>query len=121
MRAELIFAAGLVMTVASALLVVVYLRAHLNRILIDLCGTPERAAFWTAFTNVTLLLIPVIFALRYRPEAGSLPSLVFELSEQLENALIGLVCAVIVLGFVLNKSIRRYEEAGNSAQQRRTA
>jgi len=119
MRTELIFAAGLVMTVGSSLIVVIYLRGHLNRILIDLCGTPERAGFWTAFTNVTLLLIPVIFALRYRPGAGSLPSLVFELSEQLENALLGLACAVIVLGFVLNKSIRRYEAAGLSALTRK--
>jgi hypothetical protein len=121
MSAELMFVAGLMMSLVSALLVVIYLRAHLKLILIDLCGTPERAGFWTAFTNVTLLLVPAIFALRYRPEVGTFPSLVFELSAQLENALIGLVCTVIVLGIVLNSSIRRYEAAGISARERRTA
>jgi hypothetical protein len=121
MSAVLIFLVGLAITLLSALLVVIYLRAHLKAILIDLCGTGERAGFWTAFSNVTLMLVPLIFALNYRPEAGSLPSLVFELSAQLKNALIGLVCSVVVLGIVMSSFIRRREAAGAPAQERRAA
>ncbi len=91
MSAVATFLVGLAITLVSALLVVVYLRFSLKAILIDLCGTVERARFWTAFSNVTLTLVPVIFALHHHPEAGPLPSLVFELGAQLESALIGLV------------------------------
>jgi hypothetical protein len=32
---------------------VVYVKTHLNALLIELCGTKERASFWLAFSNVT--------------------------------------------------------------------
>jgi hypothetical protein len=121
MSTVLVFLVGLTITMLSALSVVIYLRVYLKAILIDLCGTAERAGFWTAFSNVTLTLVPLIFALNYRPEAGSLPSLVLALSAQLENALIGLVCSVVVLGIVMSTFIRRREAAGTPAQERGTA
>lgn len=121
MSAVTMFLVGVATTLLSAFLVVIYLRFHLKSILTDLCGTTERAEFWTAFSNVTLVLVPVIFALNYRPEAGSLPSLVFELSTQLENALIGLVCSVLLLGVVVSTFIRRREAAAAPVQERRAA
>lgn len=95
------FLAGVGAAAAIALVVVVYLRPSLNKILIDLCGTQDRANFWSAFSSVTLVLMPVIFALHCRPQAGQPISAVLELSTQMEWALIGLVCTVVVLGFVL--------------------
>jgi hypothetical protein len=121
MSVELLFLAGLLLTLLSSLLVVIYLRGHLKVILIDLCGTAQRAGFWVAFSNVTLMLVPAIFALKYRPEAGSFPSLVFELSAQLESALFGLVCSVVVLGIVMSTFIRRREAAGAFAEERHKA
>lgn len=47
-----------------------YLKAHLKNLLVELCGTEERASFWLAFSNVTLVLVPLIFALDYQPEFG---------------------------------------------------
>lgn len=121
MSAVVIFLVGLVITLSSTLLVVIYLRGPLKAILIDLCGTAERAAFWTAFSNVTLVLVPVTFALSDRPEAGSWPSLLFALGGQLESALIGLICSVVALGIVLNTFIRRRDVSGAPAQGARTA
>src|SRR5712691_10475000 len=51
-----------------SLIVVAYLRRPLKAILADLCGTAERARFWSAFSNVTLVLVPLIFVMQYRPE-----------------------------------------------------
>ena len=65
-----IFLIGVGTTVAVSVLAVGYLKSSLTKILIDLCGTQERATFWTAFSNVTLILVPLIFALHYRPEIG---------------------------------------------------
>jgi cobalamin synthase len=99
------FVAGVGANAAIALVVVVYLRPSLNKLLADLCGTQERANFWSAFSCVTLVLVPMIFALHCRPEAGQPLSAVFELATQMEWALIGLVCTVVMLGLVLSKFI----------------
>jgi hypothetical protein len=104
--AQFLFGVGL--TLVASALVVAYLQRRLQPILFDLCGTAERASFWMAFSNVTLLLVPLIFALHYRPEnAGT--SIVFTISGQLELALIGLVGSVVLLGLVLNRFISRQQ------------
>ena len=97
------FLLGLALTVVSCLAVVLYLKPHLHRILVDLCGTQERAAFWTAFSNITLFLVPVIFAMHMRPQPGVELSSFFQVSQQLKFALIGLVTAVVVLGWVISR------------------
>ena len=99
----LTFLLGLALTIVACLAVVLYLKRHLQRILLDLCGTQDRAAFWTAFSNVTLFLVPVIFAMHLRPQPGKELSSFFQLSQQLKFALIGLVSAVIVLGWVISR------------------
>jgi hypothetical protein len=121
MSAAAVFLIGLSITLVSVLLVVIYLRTHLKAILIDLCGTAERAEFWTAFSNITLTLVPLIFALHYRPEGGSQPSVLFAVCAQLEQALIGLTCSVFGLGFVIANFIRRGQQPSVPVQARQAA
>ncbi len=103
----IIFLAGLAVTMIIALAIVAYLRGPLFSILVELCGTRERAAFWVAFSNVTLALVPLIFAMQYTPEVRPGTSLVFEVAAQLKWALAGLLSAVVFLGWVLSRFIRR--------------
>jgi hypothetical protein len=98
------FVLGLLITAASSCAVVWYLNDPLQGILVDLCGTETRAAFWRAFSNVTIALTPVMFAMHYRP-AGSDTPVVFEIGAQLEYALAGLLLSVVILGFVLSRFI----------------
>jgi len=112
----MLFLTGLVITIAICLLVVVYLRNHLERILIDLCGTTERAKFWTVFSNVMLILMPLIFSMSYQPTLGPSTQPVFELSNQLRFGLVGLGGTMLVLGFMISRFIppvasRRYQVA----------
>lgn len=102
-----IFLAGAGIAVAISFAAVVYLRPHLKRILLDLCGTEDRASFWAAFSNLALVLTPLIFAMQYRPETGLGTSPVLEMAAQLKWALIGLVASVLVLGFVVSAFIPR--------------
>ena len=44
MSPSIVFVIGLTITLISAFLVVMYLRSRLDPILVDICGTPERAA-----------------------------------------------------------------------------
>ena len=107
MTPTMLFLLGLMLTLITAFAIVTYLRRPLHRILAELCGTQERAQFWVSFSNVTLTLIPLIFAMQYTPElkAGTTP--VLELAAQLKWALVGLLAAVLILGWVISSFIKR--------------
>ena len=107
MLAPAVFFVGLGVTAALALTVVWYIKPHLRGILVDLCGTEVRADFWMAFTNVTLILVPIVFALEFYPDEAQGSPVVLQLIGQLKWALIGLVASVVVLGFVLRSFIPR--------------
>jgi hypothetical protein len=121
MNPSIVFGIGLAITLTSAFLVVLYLRSRLDPILVDICGTSDRARFWTSFSNVTLILVPMIRALGYRPGECLLPASVMQLADQLEQALIGLVATVLALGFVLTLFIPRNVPQKANAQGRPAA
>jgi hypothetical protein len=112
MTSAALFLTDVGVTLGVSTMVVVYLRPHLNSVLVDLCGTLERARFWAAFSNVTLVLVPLIFALHYRPEVGPGTAVVLEIGTQLKWALIGLVVSLVALGIVLSSYIPRGGAAG---------
>jgi hypothetical protein len=95
------FLLGLTLTMATAFLALFYLRGPLQLLLTDLCGTVERARFWTAFSNVTLFLVPFALALGHQPVAGG-QAIVFAISDQIQSAVIGLIVSVVILGVVLS-------------------
>ena len=107
MSDTVIFVVGLGITLVVTLAVVVYLRPHLRKILIDLCGTEERGDFWTAFSNVTIVLVPVICAMFSPPQSSEGRAAFFEINSQLKWALIGLVGTVVLLGLVISRFIPR--------------
>jgi hypothetical protein len=115
MTPSVLFLMGLAATLATSLAIVAYLRVPLQSILVELCGTRERAAFWGAFSNVALALLPLIFAMEYTPELKGGTPAVLEVAAQLKWALAGLLSAVVVLGWVLSRFIRR-QPAGRAVQ-----
>jgi hypothetical protein len=104
---NVVFVSDVAITAFLLLGIVVYVQRHLRTLLIELCGTVERASFWLAFSNVTLLLIPLIFALDYKPGFGPDKTVVFEMATQLKYALIGFVVTLGSLAFVLFRFIPR--------------
>jgi hypothetical protein len=107
MNPVVLFLVGVVLAAALAMAVVRYLKPSLQGVLVDLCGTTARAAFWTAFSTVTVALTPMIFALHYRPDTSGRSYAVFEIGSQLEWALGGLLLSVVLLGLVLARFIPR--------------
>jgi hypothetical protein len=103
------FLVGIGVTAVVSAAVVRYLKPSLQDILTDLCGTAQRAAFWTAFSNVTLGLTPVVFAMHYRPDHGDAAPAVFAIGSQLEWALAGLLVSVMMLGFILSRFITKQD------------
>jgi hypothetical protein len=94
-----------------------YLRRPLNSILIDICGTSDRAAFWCAFSNVTLFLLPILFMLDYSPEDHTSTLGLWVLAAVIKRGILGLAVTVVTLGFVVGSFIRR-SQAGASAPGR---
>jgi hypothetical protein len=107
MSPSVTFACGLAATLALALAVVRYLTAPLRRQLHELCGNAERADFWTAFSNVTMVLTPLIFAMSAEP--GSVPGVppLLAVIGQLKWSCIGLVASILMLGWILGRFIAR--------------
>lgn len=116
MTASTLFLLGLGMTLVTTFAIVAYLRTSLHNILVELCGTRERAAFWVSFSNVTISLVPLIFAMQYTPDFKAGSAAVFELAGQLKWALVGLLVAVLILGWVLRGFIRREDGPSKTNQ-----
>jgi hypothetical protein len=112
------FLIGTTVSLGIAAVVVVYLQPPLHAVLTDLCGTAERAGFWTAFSSVALLLMPLIFALDARPEAGSGAAAAFRIGGQVKSALIGLGSALVTLGIVVGSFIPRRQAADTAVAAR---
>jgi hypothetical protein len=83
-------------------LVVRYLRPSLRTVLLDLCGTQDRAQFWTAFSNILLIGLPMIIALNYQPEARNTEELFFEVAGKLSGNLGGFLLALIGIGLIVS-------------------
>jgi len=96
------FVIEVTLTLVIAALLVRYLRPFLLKILIDLCGTADRAQFWLAFSNILLIGVPVIYALNYRPEAQNAQALFFEVAGKLSGNLGGLLGALIGIGLIVS-------------------
>jgi hypothetical protein len=107
MNASLVLVSGLTVTLAASLAVVRYLNMPLRKQLQELCGNAERAEFWTAFSNVTVVLTPAIFAMLVDPRAEPGVPMLLAMIAQLRWGLIGLVISVLMLGWILGRFIPR--------------
>jgi hypothetical protein len=96
------FIVEVALTLVISVLLVGYLRSFLRNILTDLCGTTDRAQFWTAFSNILLIGMPFIFALNYTPEAQNTESLFFEVTRKLSGNLGGFIGALIGVGLMVS-------------------
>jgi protein-S-isoprenylcysteine O-methyltransferase Ste14 len=107
MTASLPFLSGLALALAACLATFFCLRSPLRQVLAEHCGDRARADFWAAVCGVALVLVPFIFALHMRPPAGPGQPFLFLLARQLEWAFIGLVLAVLGLGWVIGRTLPR--------------
>ena len=95
-----VFFVEIAITLVIVLLVIRYLRSFLRQILLDLCGTEGRAQFWTTFTNIVLLSLPMVSALGFSPTT-SLANPTIAIAHQLQSNLITFMVGLIFIGFIL--------------------
>jgi hypothetical protein len=102
MNAISIYLIQLVITVIACLLLAAYIRPVLKRVLIDLCGTEERAAFWTLFSNIMLVVLPAIFGMGFHPEIVNFENSFFDVAAQLRVNLLGFILSLVAIGFAVS-------------------
>jgi hypothetical protein len=90
------------LTLIISVLIMRYLRPFLRKVLIDLCGTEDRAQFWVAFSNILLVGLPMIIALNYQPTASNNEELFFEVAGKLRGNLGGFLFALIGVGLIVS-------------------
>jgi hypothetical protein len=101
MNALVAFAIDLVSTLLIGLLLMLYLRPSLHRVLVDLCGGEDRARFWSDFSSVVLIGVPAAAALGYNPYNDGIPSTFLNITRQLGQNLMSFLVALMGLGLVV--------------------
>lgn len=102
MNTIIVFLIEIAVTLLASILLVGYLRPHLHRVLAELCGTDERAQFWTVFSNILLIGSPLIIAMGFRPETGTLEDSFFAIIGRLSGDLAGFLVALVLVGCVIS-------------------
>ena len=95
------FLLEIVLTLVVVTAIVGSLRPFLRKTLLDLCGTEDRAQFWTAFSNILLIGMPAIFALTYKPKAKIAEELFLEVASKLSGNLGALLFALTGVGLIV--------------------
>lgn len=92
---------------AVAMASVIFLRAPLKKLLIDLCGTEDRASFWERYTWTLVFIAPVLFGtiLGDRNSSAKAIDLPF-LEGAFKSVLLGLFIALIAVGLQLARITR---------------
>lgn len=87
--------------------VIVLLKPLLRDVLIDTCGTAKRAEFWVMFTQLMLIIAPLLIVIFFAPTEASITLNVAEaLKDTLFRSLLGVFVALAMIGQVMWKSIQ---------------
>lgn len=110
-----LYLTGIAASLALGAAVAGFIRKPLGRILVDLCGTEDRAGFWTRITLLSYLLVSAALALGYRPDAFIADY--YYLGGHLGRTLLGLLLTTGFLAMTISGFIRRQERMALKAQQ----
>ena len=103
MNAERLFFTGLAITAGLVTVLLLWLRNPLLATLADLFGSKERARLWIRSSFAVLFLVPFAQALSEAPVASALPPVLYQVSRQIESAIIGFSVSLAILGWLLTR------------------
>ncbi len=93
---------------AISLSLIVLIKPFLRDMLIETCGTQKRAEFWVMFTQIMLVIAPLLLVIYFIPT--SIPATV-DIADELKNslfrALLGDFIALATIGQVIWRSIQK--------------
>jgi hypothetical protein len=115
MSQNTLFFASISLSLLFGVGVSLYLRKPLHILLVDICGTVERASFWTNLTIISYILVSAAVGLSYRPDYD-IP-LYYGLGGHLGRTLFGLLLVTGFVAMTISRFIRRQERIARQPQQ----
>jgi hypothetical protein len=110
-----LFLIEITLSLCLSLLVIGLLKPYLRDVLTETCGTTTRAAFWVMFTQLMLVIAPlllVIFFADVRPGVTGYPA--EAIKDTLFRSLFGIFIAIAMVGQVIWKSVAADLASDNS-------
>jgi hypothetical protein len=65
MKEPVLFLMEIIISISISSLVIIALSKVLEKLLVDLCGTENRAKFWVIYSNVMLYLVPLLMVIMF--------------------------------------------------------
>ncbi len=102
----LLFVFETVLCLAISFVLIWLLNPLLRDVLAETCGTEKRAGFWVMFTQLMLVISPLLVVIYFVPTATAIHlNLAHELQQALFRTLLGDFIALSIIGNVIWKSI----------------
>jgi hypothetical protein len=98
----LVYLLNLILTLLAASLLTLLVKAALGNVLRDLCGTDERARFWTLFAMILLIAAPAVIGLGFSPLETGGRAQFFELMGRLRGNLLTWLFMLMAVGGVIS-------------------
>lgn len=87
------------------------LRPLLREVLIDICGTRARAEFWVMFTQLMLIISPLLIVIYFAPTQYEVDVNITEaIKDTLFRSLLGDFIALTMIGQVIWKSVKLFPD-----------
>ena len=94
-----------------SLLLIYLLKPVLRQVLIETCGTNTRAEFWVMFTQLMLIISPLLIVIYFAPTTDSVPINAAEaIQDALFRSLLGDFIALSMIGQIIWRSIKSFHE-----------
>ena len=102
-----IFLIEVLLCLGISLMLIYLLKPLLREVLIETCGTATRADFWVMFTQLMMIISPLLIVIFFAPTLASGPVHITEaLQDTLFRSLLGDFIALAMIGKVIWKSIK---------------
>lgn len=97
----------IVMSLIVSSILLSLLHSVLYDILLGACGTAQRATFWVRFTQINLVLAPLLLVIFFAPVTeATVPEAAQFIRDALFRALVGAFMAVMVIGQVIWRTVK---------------
>lgn len=107
MNTLIVFGAEVGLSLVISLCIIFYLGKLLRTILVELCGTADRANFWIGFTKLMFMFLPLMIVLLFSSSDNiDTDHIIPQIRNILSRVLIGELATLCMVGYVIWKSIR---------------
>ena len=106
MQAYTIFLIEMMASTAISLFIIILIRPLLREVLVETCGTQNRADFWIMFTQLMLIISPLLIVIFFT-HIDDYPDItaVIVFKDTLFRSLLGVFIGLLIVGQVIRKSI----------------